>query len=183
MATQTRRPYLVANDSSFGDSNWSTTANADQDHPSDDQYAQVVVGVVIPNSQYLKALYDFDIPVGSTINSITYNPELKSNGTVRDIRVRVVIGGVIGTNDYSDVSDWPSTDTTRSYDLTAESPTVAEINATDFGVAHALTRISGSAPNSFVDDMPITIDYTPSAADTLIPRHWVRRNYAGLDDF
>ena len=178
MATQgPLSPGTIVSDSSFGDVAWVSPGNASA---SDDARATVTLGIIVPNSEYLKSTnFGFTIPAGATINGIVVEIERSTPiaGQVTDGRVRIVKGGTIGATDRSG-GTWPSTDAYASYgsssDLWGETWTSTDINSSLFGTALVAAWVSASAPVAQVDHVRITVHYTAAA-------NILRRNLHGRD--
>ena len=152
----------VANDVSYGSSLWTNVNNA---LASDDSTAgNICTGTV---SQYLKFTeLPLGVPDGATIGGITI--EIERNvvlNAVSDDRVRIVKGGVIGTEDKASGTPWVvTTDIYYVYggqtDDWGETWTAADINAVDFGFVLSVEGTGGSFDIAAVDHARITIDYT-----------------------
>ena len=123
-------------------------------------------------STYIKMTdWGFTIPAGSAIDGIEVWIEKSTDNTSKtyDDHVYIVKAGIIGGtafDDKRDVSAWAGAEAYflhgSTSDLWGETWTVAEINASDFGVAFAAKRTGGGPqtviPN--VDHVRITISYT-----------------------
>jgi hypothetical protein len=113
--------------------------------------------------------YGFSIPAGSVINgiSVAIRRQIASSAgarRVRDASVRLVkAGAVVGNNYAYTTTDWPTSMTQITYggatDLWGTTWTSADINATTFGVA--LSGVANAGPNASIDDMQITVYFTP----------------------
>lgn len=135
---------------------------------SDDSYAtaSMTSGQV---SHYLVATgYNFSIPAGAIILGIQPKIERShtnvANGQINDSKVRIVKGGVIGTTDRADTTNWSGSDTTITYgsstDLWGLTWTAADINANNFGFAISVVFPGGIGVDvPQVDYMPITVFY------------------------
>ena len=184
MASEVLSPGTVVNDSSFGDVAWGA-GTLNNCKVSDDSYTTVSVGAIIPNSNYLKPTnYASTIPDGSTGITVVLNLERSGGSNLKDARIRLVVGGVIGSTEYKVVGNWPGTDAVQAYDFSAENPTPAQIRASDFGVAIAVEWVSGSAPQAKVDHAPLTISWTAPSGGS-IRRRQVRRltEHSELDTY
>lgn len=118
------------------------------------------------NSNYLRCTdYGFNIPANATITGIRVNVTRKlGSGGAMDMDVLVIKGGTISTAvDRATTTAYTTTDVNEDHgdsaDLWGLSWTVADINATNFGVAFAAKRTSGS-PTVSVDSISITVAYT-----------------------
>jgi hypothetical protein len=121
-------PGAVFDDVAFGTVAWTTPGNAAM---SDNFYAQAAPGGGF--THYLHAdNYNFSIPPPAKILGIEVNIERRSlAGTIKDARLRLVKGGVVGTTDRADtVATWPIVDTVKTYggpsDLWGDTWTAAE---------------------------------------------------------
>lgn len=158
-----------ANDASAGDVAWSTPTNIAS---SDDSYATSAIGS-LQTTQYLVATgFGFSIPAGATINGITVEIEKSRTGlgSVNDLAVRIVKGGVIGSTDKSNATAWPTTDAYTTYgsssDVWGETWTSTDINASNFGVMIRGTNNAARSATARVDHIRITITYTPATASS-----------------
>jgi hypothetical protein len=158
-------PATTSDDNSVGTITWTTTGNIVS---SDNNYATASLNDNII-SHYLKATnFVFTIPSGSTINGITVDIEKKAGtaSRIRDYRVRIIKGGLIGATDKSNSNWWGNTDTYTTYgsssDLWGESWTYSDINNSNFGVAISAYKNStaGNAIVASIDHIRITISYT-----------------------
>ena len=168
MPSITKSPGTIVSDASFGSVPWSNPGNASA---SDDSRATSALTGVDANSEYLKATnfgFDTDVPVGATITEYTVSVERSANAVdrLKDGRLRAVIGGVIGSNDYANVVNWPDSDAVQTYNLLSDGPTAAQVRASDFGCALAALWISGASAQARVDHVQITISWT---TDSLPP--------------
>jgi len=135
---------------------------------SNDSYATANLGAS-NQSHYLKVTnFGFAIPGGSTITGIVVNVERHESAAngCKDNRVRIVKGGVIGTTDRASATEWPTSDASVEYnstspdhtDLWGETWTVADINASNFGVAISALGINGG--QALIDYISITVYYS-----------------------
>jgi hypothetical protein len=158
-------PSTGADDSSIGTITWT---NPTRVTASDNSYATASLN---DNqiSHYLKATgFGFAIPAGSTINGITASIEKKASTgkRIQDYRVRIIKGGVIGSTDKADTTQWGTSDTSTIYggvaDLWGETWTVSDINNSNFGLAISAYKnaTQGNAVTASVDNVRITITYT-----------------------
>ncbi|NCU30002.1 hypothetical protein EOM60_05390, partial [Candidatus Saccharibacteria bacterium] len=117
------------------------------------------------NTQYLKCTnFGFTIPTDSTIMGITVSAGRFASATniIRDQEVKLVKGGTIQTHDKADTfSSWPTTETVKNYgstsDLWGSTWTVADINASNFGVAFSVNAMGSATAN--VDYIRVTVEY------------------------
>ncbi|MCX6799463.1 MAG: hypothetical protein NTW59_05210, partial [Candidatus Diapherotrites archaeon] len=161
---------------SGADNPWPNATNA---AASDDSYATATIGSSSEVTYYLQATnFGFDIPSGSTIDGsevqverhqtcVDSSPPCTSN--VRDNRVRLVKSGTIGSTDRAATgTNWPASDATATYggpaDLWGTTWTVSNINSATTGVVLSATRTSGGDQNALVDNITMTVYYTPPVA-------------------
>lgn len=161
-----------ADDATVGTLAWS---NPDRVVASDDSKANASSTANV-TTHYLKATnFGFTVPVGATINGITVEVErmTTNNAAARntvDNSVRLVVGGTITGDDKADAATkWPIADAYATYGgastLWGLTPTVAQVNASDFGVVISATTTSdGATINARIDHIRITIDYTAGSA-------------------
>lgn len=176
MASQTRSAGTGANDASYGIYAWSNPGNITA---SDNTYATCSNPTSsFDLSNYLSATnFGFSIPSGSVINGITVLIERKaqSNGSTFydvDNRVRIIKSdGSIGTTDKASATRWSTTEATFNYggssDLWGLSWSDSDINNSNFGsVLSVLSYEDNIGPGviASVDNIQITIDYTPPAS-------------------
>ena len=128
-------------------------------------------------SHYLQGTqYGFAIPAGSTINGIAVIINRYASGTSPDITdyvVSLVRGGAIVGANRASPSVWPTALATSTYggdtDLWGTTWSVADINATDFGVVLSAQRVgTGGARTAYVDYMQITVNYTLPGTTTSV---------------
>jgi hypothetical protein len=133
-------------------------------------------------SDYLEATnYGFTIPTGATINGIQvtimrYSSSNSGGSSIDDAHVRIIKGGSITGNDkqQSGTTNWPTSEVLATYgnssDLWGATPwTAADINATNFGVALAVTNENnGNHRIAYVDYIQVTVTYTIKT-DTTTP--------------
>jgi hypothetical protein len=126
-------------------------------------------------SQYLEwTNFGFTIPAG-TINGIVVtiidNGTSDANNTIEDNLVSLIVGGSITGSNKATATTWPSTDQTVVYgtssDLWGLTPTVSQINASNFGVvlqAQSLNSKDGTTTlTASVDSATIQVFYTAAA--------------------
>jgi hypothetical protein len=175
-------PTAISNSNAYGTIAWTNVANAGS---SDDVYSTLTLGAGTV-SNWLKATFTCNIPTGATINSYTFQVERKvTSGAANDDLVRLVVGNaVVGTNPAV-ASAIPGTDTVKSYvtstgqnflnhALGGSFPTVAQINAGDFGVVYAVNNGAKANADVSVDTITLVIDYTPLGS--LVPGKAIMMN-------
>ena len=114
--------------------------------------------------------FGFAIPAGSVIEGIVLEVEKRrsagGSGIVEDNGLQIMKGGVLtGPNKSQYGVDWPATDTYVSYgsstDLWGTTWTVADINASNFGVSLAsISYVCGATISTGIDHVRMTVYYT-----------------------
>ena len=118
--------------------------------------------------------FGFSIPAGATINGIEVAVEKRTGGgSVRDEFLALIVGGLAWDEDHADGTSWDVADATTTYgsptdDMSAVAPpTVAQINASDFGVYLGAKEVTGVFPGvAEVDHVTITVHYTEAGASS-----------------
>jgi hypothetical protein len=160
-------PGTVVDDSAVGTRTWS---NPDYAKSNDGSYAYTTCPSSIRYSHYLKATnFGFSIPSGATIDGIKVEIDRKrdSSSSVLDYVIKLVIGGsVTGSNYAVTWTNWPTSDAYASYGGSSDkwglTPTVSQINSSDFGV---VLQVEMEPPPmttayAYVDHIRITVYYT-----------------------
>jgi len=143
-----------------------------------------------------------NIPSGATINGIEISIERSdASGKIKDNRISVVKGGVIGATNQSKNPAWPSSDANSVYggaaDLWGETWTSADVNASNFGIAFSVQRTGGGGATAFadVDHISITVHHTGGALpiellsfdvvqqEALVSINWVTATESNNDFF
>jgi hypothetical protein len=152
-------PGASYNDVTFGTVAWTTPGNATTD---DGAYAQGAPGG--GDTNYLHSdNFGFNVPSPAVIDGIEVAIERHAlSGTIKDSRVRIVKGGVVGATEKGDlINTWPLVDTVKTYgannDLWGETWTAGDINASNFGVVLSVTD---SADLALVDHVAITVYFS-----------------------
>ena len=188
METMTRYPTFAT--SGAGPNNWSNPINASE---VDNAYAEATVQGNATNELNCLA-YDFELPSAAVIHGIVVTIRRKSNselnGGSRDASVKLIKGGATQSANRAHTAEDYSTqdafsDHGTSTDLWANTWTVAEINAGDFGVAFAAEKQSaaGDPHRITVDSVAVTVYYEVTlpgdelevrdrAAIALLPEVW-----------
>lgn len=170
MASVTRSPGTLANDSSYGQDAWTNPGNAATSDNSRAAYIPPTYGS--RSSNYLKATnFGFSIPSNATIDGILVEVESYQDGW-NDVTwevVKLVKGGVVsGTNKRNQSGFYPpQTEQYFSFggasDLWSLSFTPSDVNASNFGVVVAFGTIDEIW--SYIDHIRITIYYTSPDKD------------------
>lgn len=159
-------PGTSGTNSSVGSFAWSNTVDI---LSSDNSRAKVDLDNNGDISNYVTATnFGFTIPVGATIDGIVVDIERSDNGgsgNIKDNIVKIIKAGTITGTDKSAGANWPSSDATKTYgtatDLWGTTWTVANINASTFGVAISAKRTGGGGNNrARIDNIQITVYYT-----------------------
>lgn len=142
---------------------------------SDNDYA---TNEALDFSDYLRGTnFGFTIPTGSTIDGIQLSVERKADAAGgggggerwEDSVVRLVVGGSIVGDNKAIVGSWSTTEGVVTYggaaDLWGLTPTVSQINASDFGFVLSAIENRGDGTNTAsVDQVTMTVTYTPPAS-------------------
>ena len=150
--------------------NWQNPSNA---RLSDDSRSIVSMTFGGLDSHALQATdFQFTIPLASTIDGITVEIEKRYVGVgVQDRSVKLIKNGVVVGSEKASGSAWGAADAFVSYggatDLWGETWSVADINASNFGVQLIAFAITSGTSDGEVDSFRITITYT---APTVTPR-------------
>lgn len=146
----------------YGSKHWSTPTNI---YTSNNAYAYISLSIE-QRSHWLRATnFGFTIPAGATINGIKVEIEKKSNSTgIEDGSVKIVKGGAESGTEHASGAFWPTTDTRITYggstDKWGLTWTVANINASNFGISIAASNAWTSGRVAYVDHIRITVYYT-----------------------
>ena len=119
--------------------------------------------------------HGFSIPSSATITGVIVEIEKRDTGAAAiDWHVNLVIGGTVVGTDKAAGGTWPTSLTVSTYggstDLWGVTPTVAEINASNCGVAlQAWNADLGPGGSPHVDFIRITVHYSlPTVAKVYI---------------
>jgi len=164
MASQTKSAGLGQSIARGGDTHW---INPTRIYISNNSYAAGVL-TIGQETHWLRArTFGFTIPAGATINGIRAQIEKKAGDVdMMDESVKILRAGVVTGDEKKSGADWPLSDAYTTYggstDKWGKTWTVAQINATNFGVNIAATLTAGEFPvSAFVDHIKITVYYTP----------------------
>jgi hypothetical protein len=164
-----RTTNTVVSDSSTGSAAWTDPTAVDTNNGT---YARADLGNGAgppTESHYLKLTnFGFSIPVGARIDGIRVEVErqkLVNTESLKDKKVRIVKGGVIGSSDRADtVSEWPGVDTYKAYgsaiDKWGQSWTPADINSAGFGFAISAVGPASGDQTAVIDHIRVTVFYT-----------------------
>ena len=150
----------------------------------------------VRDSKYLLLTnFGFVVPGAETVTAITVEGMIWSDfggatplsgSAVRDESIVLYRSGAL-TSNLATGTDWPTTKALKTWNFTTGLPAIADINASDFGVAIAVQGIGGPYSTPFVapDDLPVgrldmvTITVTTAGSGTghELP---VRGNMKGL---
>jgi hypothetical protein len=160
--------YLVDRPAGAGGTNgtgtaWSTPGNV----VSSNNVRATVTLAGNAQTQNLDATgFGFSIPAGSTIDGIRVEIERNASGSsIDDEDVYILKSGAATGTDHASSTDWPTSDGTRTYggstDLWGTTWTVAQINASNFGVRLKADSDTSSSRTLGVDYVEIRVYYTP----------------------
>jgi hypothetical protein len=164
-----RSTNTVVNDASTGSSAWSNPTAVDTSNDTRTTAGLDNSAGPPVQSRYLKATgFGFSIPAGSRIDGIRVEVErrkLVNGSSLRDAKVRIVKGGVIGSTDRSDLAaEWPTSDQYKSYgsatDLWGQTWTPADINSAGFGFAISAVGPASGNQTAAIDHIRVTVFYT-----------------------
>jgi hypothetical protein len=176
---QTKSPGTIVSDPTVGTVPWTTPENA---AATDEVNADAGALNTTTFSEYLKATnFGFSLPVNAIVRGIVATvTRTASSFAPLDYRVRIVKGGVIGSEDKSTTAPWSTVGyETATYagktDLWGETWTADDTNSADFGVAIAAKGSDGFfASNANVDHIQLTVHFgTPTQLynEVTIPSH------------
>jgi len=172
MASITKSPGTIVNDTTVGTVAWNNPTNA---AASDDVYATVGInaGQEIQYSNYLKCTnFGFAIPTNAIIKGVQIDIERHaslntSNNHVCIQAVRLVKGGTPQGSSKLSSQYWPLSDAYESLggsaDMWGLTLTPADINASNFGVVLEAVLYAPAGYDSitgYVDHIRITVYYT-----------------------
>lgn len=163
-----------ANNADAGDTSWANPSNVIADDGSE-AWCQSAGGTT---SRYLHATnFGFAIPSAATIDGIQVRIQKRESGNdqVRDHTVQLIIGGTrSGDNKADTATNWPGTATNANHGGTADlwglTPTAAQINSSNFGVAvrASFIPVTIGDSNAFVDAIWIAVQYTDEGGGSAV---------------
>jgi hypothetical protein len=168
----TEGPFFAgtgANNNDGGTTVWTNPGNASGDTTG-------TAATVSPpsngsTSQQLRLTnFGFNIPSGSEINGVNVEVEQQAANASRHRwnNVRLLIGGAESGTNLSDASAIPTAKGFKTFgsssNLWGLTPSITDINATDFGVSLKIDRNSNQATTTSIFRIRITITYTIVAA-------------------
>ena len=142
---------------------WATPGNVTV---SDDSRATAALAISGASDGLQMTAFGFSIPAGATINGFVVEIEksMTGAGTINDASVFLVKGGVVVGTDHGVVPAWPATYAFTTYgsssDLWGTTWTVAQVNASNFGVEIAALEAGVNTATARVDFGRITVYYT-----------------------
>ncbi len=177
------------NDATVGTINWTNPTNAQNNGNG------VAVVSLDDNeiSRYLKGTgFGFAIPGTATVDGIKVEVERQAQASskIKDSSVRIVKGGVIGSTNKADTTNfWDNNvEVTATYggasDLWGTTWTAADINASNFGIVLAVKKdtAQGSSTNAEVDHIKITVYYTEVIQGIVTVNASVTNDNGGTND-
>lgn len=154
----------VAEDASFGTATWANVTNTTSSNNSYAATSEFSSGQ--SPTRYIK-LTNFGFSIADTqIDGIQVDVERKSSrATVKDSVVKLVIGGTVSGSNLADATNWPGSDTNKTYGgattLWGLTPSVADVNGSGFGVVISVAWVSGigkaNSAQGQIDLVTITI--------------------------
>lgn len=169
MATSTKSPGTLAEDTSAGTQSWSNAGNA---AANDGSYA-TASGAIGQVTYYLKATnFGFGLTSSSTVNGIQVRVEAKHAGCMGGssfVDVKLVKAGTIQATDKA-TGSLTTSDAYYTFgatdDLWSDTWSYSDINNSGFGVAVSFNLMSPSTCTVYVDHVEIIITYTDSGGGT-----------------
>lgn len=169
----TQGPLFTGTGASFNDGGltaWANPTNVQGDTTS--TASTCGIGTNGGTSHRLRATnFGFSIPAGNTINGIMVEVEQSATGNNRHFwsSVKLLVAGTEVGTDQSDGSNITTTKAFKTFgsgsNLWGLTPTLAEVNASNFGVSFKIVRTGASATTSLYR-CRITITYTSESSDT-----------------
>lgn len=157
----------------YDDDTWANPTNVYTDNAV---YSSITAATFdSPDYSYVlkSTIFGFAIPTGATIDGIVVEIERYNDATElgQDAVVQLTKTGTrVGTNKYA-AGTWETTPTIKSYgsstDLWGTTWTVAEINASTFGL-HFVAQANTANADIYVDFIRITVYYTAGATQRRI---------------
>lgn len=152
------------------DQEWSDPTNVYSQNATHANVHSEYNGVTF-NTEYLKATgYGFSIPGGATVTGIKVEVFRQKTAaypepSVVDHTVKLIVGGTVVGNNKAVAGEWPNPGAYQTYggegDLWGLTPTAAEVNASNFGVAiKATVNDAYDVVTAEVDHARITVYYT-----------------------
>ncbi len=170
-------PSSCVSSTGVGSVAWSNPGNAISSNSS---YATAGLGKSA-SSNYLKCTgFNLNVPAGAIISGITVTVlRMTNGGTLKDAYVYLVKGGVISsTYNGATSTTYPTTSTLEAHgsqtNLWGTSWAVADLNATNFGVAFSAQNTSSSSSTTrttSVDQIMVRVDYTALGLDHIRIEH------------
>jgi hypothetical protein len=166
MATQTRYAGSGVNSDADGTTAWLNPANAEGDTTGTAATCAPATNGHISQQLRLSS-YGFEIPDGSTINGILVEQERQASNNNRffDHTVQLMIGGSPTGQNKSAGATYSNSKGNANFggaaDLWELTPTVAQINASGFGVMFKGVRTATGTVTASVFRVAITVDYDP----------------------
>lgn len=172
MANEVRPPATFASENQGGTPiAWANPSNAASSN--DTRAIAASLSSTAPSERLRVTNFGFTVPGDATIVGIKDRIERREQNNagsgLRDFEVKQIVGGsVTGENKADTVTEWPTSDTSKEYggetDLWTLTPTVAQVNTSNFGTALiAETAGVGSSGDAEVDYIEKTVYYTEAA--------------------
>jgi hypothetical protein len=166
MANTTRSAGLGANGVGGGSATWTNPNNITA---SDNTRAVIQGPDGFSSRDLVCSNFNFNIPLGSTINGISVGVERYASGQVIDTVIKLLNGdGAGGESNYNDSSGatWSATDATTTFggptQTWGESWTAAKINSSNFGVILRCEGVTGdyAVDQAYIDHVQITVYFS-----------------------
>jgi Right handed beta helix region/Secretion system C-terminal sorting domain len=189
---------ISALDGGGGDEVWNNPANA---LTANNNYATIsnpalLIGGTVRNSNYLLLRrFGHNLPANAEILGVEVEIEKQSSDDTginysRDLNIRLLRNNImVGTNHANVSENWPTSKTTSIYgsntDLWGTTLTASEVNASNFGVAIAITSRAGGLllPTviSYIDQVRIKVHYKVNAV-TMVSYSIIQGGSAGTNN-
>lgn len=166
-------PGTAANNADAGSAAWVTPNDALAD---DSNVTTSSYGDFSDTSQYLHLTnFGFSLPAGAVIDGIVVRVkrrEVAAADNVCDHTIQLIVGGSrVGDNKADTATEWPTTTTNKDYGSSSDkwglTPTKAEVEASNFGIAIRAGNLTGGTSSSAgVEVAWIDVYYTSTQALT-----------------
>lgn len=129
--------------------------------------------------------FGFALPAGTVdgIEAAVERSKTDGTGVCEDATIQLIIGGSPTGDDKSIAGAWPGTDASQAYggtsDLWGLTPTVAQVNATNFGLDVSATETGGvNSADCSVDHITMTVTFTVAVGGR---RRFMSRNAGKIE--
>ena len=132
---------------------------------TNNSYATQSLGAGVTSGTLDATNFGFTVPAAATITGVSARIEKKSSvaSTNRDSTVQLLKAGAPVGNNKASGSNWGTSDAYSTYgadgDLWGTTWTVAQVNASNFGLRLVARNFGGSTSTASIDHMEITVYY------------------------